>query len=127
MATVYKGLSFKGWQRNKSFVVTDLELVKQDIINHIYTRQGERVTLRGFGTTIQDMLFEPLDEKTIIPINMQIRAVIAFDPRVTLLSEEDYEFTVDYTNRRISVNALLYYLELDMTDMLHINLTFESY
>ena len=69
MAALYKGFSFKNWQDSKEFVLTDVELVKRDLLNHLYTRRGSRVGHRGFGTTIQDLLFEPFDDNTVTLIS----------------------------------------------------------
>ena len=126
MAAIYKGFSFKGWQQNKSFVLTDVDIVKQDLLNHIFTRRGSRVGQRGFGTIIQDLLFEPFDDDTIVLISDQVRLVIAYDPRVELRSEDDFVVTPDYDTGRLSIAARLFYVELDLTDIFHINLEFES-
>ena len=126
MATVYKGFSFKNWQRDKSFILTDLELVKQDLLNHIYTRRGERVGMRGYGTIIQDLVFEPFDNDTITLASDQVRSVIDFDPRVQLISEEDYQVLPDFDNSFLYISARLFYVELNLVDIFHINLEFES-
>jgi len=123
---LYKGISFKNWQINKSFKLTDVELVKRDLMNHIFTRRGERVGQRGFGTIIQDLLFEPLDDNTVVLVSDQVRAVINYDPRVTLLTENDFVVRVDFDNSRIVVAARLYYVELGLYDIFHINLEFGS-
>jgi len=123
---VYRGFSFKSWQRDKSFVLTDVEMVEQDLLNHIFTRKGERVGFRGYGTNIQDLLFEPFDDPTIVLINDQVREVIGFDPRVILLSEDDYVMATDFENRIMAIAASLFYVELDLRNTLHINLTFEN-
>lgn len=123
---IYKGFSFKNWQRTKSFTFTDVDLVKQDLLNHIFTRRGERVGQRGFGTNIQDLLFEPFDENTMIFVSDQVREVIAYDPRVSLISEDDYQLKADYENNVLSIKARLFYIELNLADIFHINLEFES-
>ncbi len=123
---LYKGISFKNWQKSKSFKLTDVDLVKQDLINHIFTRRGERVGQRGFGTIIQDLLFEPLDENTVVLVADQIRAVIEYDPRVSLRSDNDFIVRADYDSSRVVVAARLYYIELGLYDILHINLEFGS-
>jgi phage baseplate assembly protein W len=126
MAAIYKGFSFKAWQRNKSFVLTDVDLVKQDLLNHIWTRKGERVNYRNYGTSVQDLLFEPFDEGTIVLMNDEIRGVISFDPRVVLASDADYKVVTDFDNKIMQVSALLFFVELDLTDVLDINLSFQS-
>lgn len=123
---IYTGFSFKNWQRTKSFTLTDVALVKQDLLNHIFTRRGERVGQRGFGTIIQDLMFEPFDDNTVVLASDQVRSVIDFDPRVVLVSEEDYQIYADYNTGVLQINARLFFVELDLTDILHINLEFES-
>ena len=44
----------------ENFSLYDLDLIKQDLINHFYVRQGERLMNPTFGTIIWDLLFEPL-------------------------------------------------------------------
>ena len=36
----------------KKFSITDIELIKQDLFNHFYTRQGERLMNPTYGTII---------------------------------------------------------------------------
>jgi len=126
MASVYRGFSFKNWQRDKSFVLTDVDMVKQDILNHLLTRKGERVGYREFGTDIQDLLFEPHDDRTIVLINDQVHEVIDFDPRVVLLSVDDYVMSNDFENRTMQIAADLFYVELNLHNVLDINLVFEG-
>ena len=126
MAALYKGFSFKNWQRNKSFTLTDVELVKQDLLNHIFTRRGERVGQRGFGTIIQDLLFEPFDNDTVVLISGQVQSVIDYDPRVVIASEDDYQVIADFNTNVLLISARLFYVELDLSDILQINLEFES-
>lgn len=123
---LYKGFSFKNWQRDKSFVMTDVDLVKQDLLNHIFTRRGERVGQRGFGTIIQDLLFEPFDDNTVVLASDQIKSVLQFDPRVILQSDSDFVVKPDYDNSTLLISARIYFVELDLTDILHINLEFET-
>jgi len=73
---LYKGFSFKNWQKTKSFKITDVSVVKQDLMNQLYTQRGERVHLRTFGTDIERLLFAPFDERTVTAIANQVRAVI---------------------------------------------------
>jgi phage baseplate assembly protein W len=124
MAAVYKGFSFKNWQKNKTFVLTDVDLVKRDLINHIQTNRDSRTGLRGFGTTIDRLIYEPFDGNTIALVSEQVREVIDYDPRVLLLSEDDYLIIPDYNNSVLIISATLYYVELDLSETLDINIQF---
>ena len=124
--TTYKGFSFKNWQKNKSFRLTDVELVKQNLLNNLFTRPGERVGQGNYGTSIQDLLFEPFDENAVVLISDQVRNVINNDPRVILASEDDFITNADFDNSVLQISARLFYVELALFDILDINLEFES-
>lgn len=83
---IYIGFNTVG-KTSPSYTLTDINLVKQDILNHFNTKIGERVMLPEFGSVIHDMLFEPLDDQTKEIIYEDVRRVIYSEPRVALLSE----------------------------------------
>ena len=64
----------------------DLDLARQDLLNHFNTRKGERIMLPTFGSIVWDMLFEPLDDYTIELIDADVRSIIKNDPRWELQS-----------------------------------------
>ncbi len=64
----------------------DLDLAKQDLLNHFNTKKGERIMLPEFGSIVWDMLFEPLDDRTIRLIDEDVRRIIKNDPRWALQS-----------------------------------------
>ena len=57
----YRGISTVD-KNTKNFVKYDLQLIKQDIVNHFHIRQGEKLENPEFGTIIWDVLFEPLTD-----------------------------------------------------------------
>jgi len=59
----------------------DMDLAKQDLLNHFNTRKGERVMMPTFGSIVWEMLFEPLDDATIALIEADVRSIISNDPR----------------------------------------------
>lgn len=120
---LYRGYSSYEYQRNKTFSLNDIELVKMDLLNHIFTRRGERVMMPTFGTRIPDMTFEPLDDITLDIIEEDLRSVFNFDPRVQLLN---LTISPDYDANTIIATADLLYIELDMTGNLNINIVFEG-
>lgn len=121
--STYKGFSFFQYEYNKSIIQTDVRLVETDLYNHIFTRRGSRVKMPSFGTSIPDMLFEPLDEELLQQIQTEIEAVFAYDPRVTQNSIAIYPF---YDTHSVYVVADLYYVELDTTVRFDLNLEFQG-
>lgn len=120
---LYRGYSSYEYQNKKTFSVTDVELVKLDLLNHIFTRKGERVMMPKFGTRIPDLAFEPLDGITLNILEEDLRAVFEFDPRVELLS---LAIVPVYDSNTVIASAKLLYVELNMTGSLDINITFEG-
>ena len=107
----YKGFSSKA--EKQSFKVYDFECVKQDLINRLSVRKGERVENPEFGTIIYDCLFEPFTEALKDQIIEDITANLNADPRLSteeiIVSEEDHG---------IAIQATIKYIPLDITEKL---------
>ena len=114
---VYKGFSTSNWLQNKTLSLTNIDLVKQDLLNHIFTIKGERVHMPGFGTRIPLLTFEQNDELTRSIIEEDLRMVFEYDPRVRLISLNVMNLP---DNNAIVAMADLFYLEFNVTDMLRI-------
>lgn len=120
---LYKGFSSYEYQKTKSFTLTDIEIVKMDLLNHIYTRRGERVMMPTFGTRIPDLAFEPLDPLTLDILREDLLQVINFDPRVSLIG---LDITPYYDQNTVVASARLLYVELNVVDTIDLNIVFED-
>jgi len=80
---IYKGFSTSAG--NKSNMLYDIDVVKQDLINHFYTRKGERVMNPEFGSIVWDLLYEPLDESAEEDLIEDCSRIVNEDPRCELL------------------------------------------
>ena len=120
---LYRGYSSYEYQNNKTFKLTDVELVKLDLLSHMFTRKGERVMMPRFGTRIPDLAFEPMDDITLMILEEDLRSVINFDPRVQLL---DLRIIPAPDDNRVTASVDLLYVELDTVDTLDLNITFEA-
>lgn len=112
---LYRGFSTANYMQSKSFSLTDLALVKQDLLNHIYTRKGSRRMMGGYGTIIPDVPFEQLTDSLIESIVSDLERVFDMDPRV-----ENLRIDVDQApdQNTLIVSALLRYVELQVVDAL---------
>ena len=77
---LYKG--FSTVNRNKKFRVTDVELCKQDLLNHFSVRKGEKLMQPNFGSVIWSLLFEPMDDRLNQLIIDDVRRIVGYDPRL---------------------------------------------
>ena len=125
MATenLYHGLSFRNFSKNKSIKLYDVDLIKKDLLNHIFTRRGERVKMFTYGTRIPDLVFEQLDDIALTVITEDLNAVVSSEPRVNLV---DLRIVPLYDRNVIIASLVLYYVELDFTDQFDVGIQFES-
>ena len=90
----------------------DMDLVKQDLINHLNIRKGEVRGFPRFGTRIYDMIGQPLTNINKQIIENDVRDVINYDPRVELR-----QIIVESDTNSISVRARLFYVEFGVEDL----------
>ena len=84
-ANVDRSIVFKGFSsraENQNFKLYDFECAKQDLINRLSVRKGERVENPEFGTIIYDCLFEPFTEQLKDAIVEDITQNLNADPRI---------------------------------------------
>jgi len=97
MATLYKG--FSTVNRSKKFRATDVDLVKQDLINHFSIRKGEKVMQPNFGSIIWSLLFEPMTEHLQQAIVDDVKTIVGYDPRIGLqnitITAQDYGIQIE--------------------------------
>lgn len=119
----YSGFSSKAFLANRSFKITNIDAVKQDLLNHIWTIKGERINMPTFGTRIPTLAFEPNDEQTRQILEDDLREVINADPRVSLI---DFKILQLPAANAIIAAVDLYFIELDVQSTLDINISFNS-
>ena len=105
----YKGFSSKSPNRN--YKVYDIDLVKQDLINHFYIRKGEKLENPNFGTVIWDMLFEQFTEEVKNIIAKDVEDIVNYDPRIVVNS-----VTVDSTDQGIRIEANVTYIPFNVSE-----------
>jgi len=91
MAIIYKG--FSTINRSKKFRASDLDLVKQDLLNHFSIRKGEKLMQPNFGSLIWSLMFEPLSDSVNDLIVNDVKQIVGYDPRlglnnITITSQE---------------------------------------
>lgn len=90
---------------------TDLDLIKRDLINHFYTRKGERVMMPTFGSIIWDMIFEPMTPDNVSLIVDDSTQIVQQDTRVNLQSINLVEY-----DHGIQLQMNIYYQPLDIVE-----------
>lgn len=114
----YRGFSTVS-EDASSFVLYDLPLIKQDILNNFHIRQGELLSNPEFGTIIWDVLFDPLTEQLKSAIVENVSVIINSDPRVRADS-----IIVDQYESGILIDATLTFLPYNISESMR--LTFDE-
>lgn len=109
---MYRGFSTVNAD-TENFSLYDIALIKQDLINHFYVRQGERLMNPTYGTVIWDLLFEPLTENLKDLILQNVNSIINYDPRVNA-----ERVVVTSYESGIQIECLLTYLPYNISEAL---------
>ena len=111
-----KTVTFKGFSSKadkKNFKLYDFEVAKQDLINRLSVRKGERVENPEFGTIIYDTLFEPFTDTLKEAILDDVTANLNADPRISTT-----DIIVTEADHGIAIQATIRYVPLDITEKL---------
>ena len=108
----YRGISTVN-EENNSFVLYDIGLIKQDLLNHFHIRQGEKLENPEFGCIIWDALFEPLTETLKEAIAQNVTTIVNSDPRV----QADQVFVNSYESG-LQIECVLTYLPYNISEQL---------
>lgn len=113
----YRGFSTQSFGDSTRFATSNIETVKRDIYNHIFTEKGERVMMPSFGTRIPTLAFEPNDEITRGIVYDDLLAVFEYDPRLKLINLHVSSLP---DNNAIVAFADVLYIEFDIKETLRI-------
>ena len=113
-SVTFKGFSSRADKRN--FKLYDFEVAKQDLINRLSVRKGERVENPEFGTIIYDAIFESFTEQLKDAIVDDITANLNADPRIST-----EEILVTEADKGIAIQATITYVPLNITEKLRFN------
>jgi phage baseplate assembly protein W len=110
----YKGFNSK--ESSKNFKLYDIDLVKQDLINHFHIRKGEKLENPEFGTVIWDMIFEQFTEDVKNIIAKDVEDIINYDPRIAV-----NEVQIDTTEQGIRIQADIVYIPFNVNERMTFN------
>jgi len=110
----YKGFNSK--ETSKNYKLYDIDLVKQDLINHFYIRKGEKLENPEFGTVIWDVIFEQFTEDVKAIIAKDVEYIINYDPRIAV-----NEVQIDSTDQGIRIQADITYVPFNVNERMTFN------
>jgi phage baseplate assembly protein W len=115
-ATTYAYKGFSSQESANNFKLYDIDLVKQDIINHFYIRKGEKLENPNFGTIIWDMIFEQFTPQVKEMIAKDVQDIINYDPRIQVNA-----VGIDSTEHGIRIEADVTYIPFNVSERMKFN------
>ena len=115
----YRG--FNTIDQHKKFRMTDLDLVKRDLLNHFQIRKGEKLMQPNFGSIIWNTLFEPLSEETKKVILEDVKAVVSYDPRLNV-----DEVIIQELGNGLQIQIAMTYVPSNMATTMRLNFDRET-
>jgi phage baseplate assembly protein W len=106
--------TYKGFNSNdpiNGFKNYDIDLVKQDIINHFNIRKGEKLMNPEFGTIIWELLFEQFTPEVRKLITQDVETIVNYDPRIAINA-----IAVDSTDQGIRIEADIIYVPFNVNE-----------
>lgn len=104
-----------------SVVLEDIALAKRDLLNHFYTRKGERLGEPQFGSILPLLVFDPLDDDTVFAVEDDVREVVGADPRWKII-----DITTTIGENSINCVLRLFYNPTSTFDELYLSYTTEE-
>jgi len=109
MTIVYRGFStFNFNQRGDSMSITNIELIKRDILNAIFTPIGTVYKNRRYGTSVPNLLMKPMMSDIVQQTEREIKRAILNEPRIQLVSLTN---DIDYENKSVTFEISFIYIE----------------
>jgi len=109
----YNGFSTISSKSQKKFVLTDNDLIKQDLLNAFKVRRGTRVMQPNFGCIAWEKLFETITPSDVQDISENFTAIVNNDPRVNLISID-----VNPSINNLTITLLLRYVSTNQLEQL---------
>lgn len=117
---MYRGFSSVATTTN-NFKLYDYELIKQDLVNSFYVRQGERLMQPTIGCIIWDLLFEPLTQNVKDLIVQNVETIVNSEPRVKATN-----IVVTQYESGIQIEMTLMYVSYNLQENLQIKFDQEN-
>jgi phage baseplate assembly protein W len=108
-------------QSSPPYSLTNIDIVKRDILNQFATPVGSRVMLPGFGTNIYNYLFDPFDDYTKNAIIEDAVRVVQADPRVQFVSIDVYQ-----KDQALTIALVLLFVPESITDSLFVSFSLKD-
>ena len=111
--STYQGFSTVSSSSQKKFVLTDNDLIKQDLLNVFKTRRGTRIMQPNYGSIVWEKMFETISPSDVQDISDNFKSIINNDPRVNLVSID-----ISPSENNLTITLILRYTSTNQTEQM---------
>lgn len=123
MAIIFSDVSFTTSSVGNGDLLFNVDCVRSSIFTIIGTNIGERLFHPDFGSNIERLLFDPMDNITTDDLRYSIfECLIKWEPRIKL-DKKQCSIVPDLENQRYFVTLTYFIPQLEATDNLTFNLS----
>ncbi len=115
MASIFTGMNSSNYL-SKNWTAHDVDLIKIDLLNHFYTRVGERVMRPSYGNKIWDYVMEPNTVGNRNLIVQEATRICESDSRVSVMNIQ-----VFYQGKGIRISCELLYKPFGIVDSFYVD------
>jgi phage baseplate assembly protein W len=112
----YTYTGFDSRNAKNGFKLYDIDLVKQDLLNHFHIKKGQKLENPNFGTAIWDMIFEPMTEQNKQIITKDVESIVNNDPRTKVNA-----VLIEATEHGVRIEVELVYLPFNIIDKMQLD------
>ena len=117
------GNKFKGFSTTHTskppFDTVGIECIKIDLMNEFNTNKGERAMMPNYGSIIQSIIHDPLDQISKNELMGDVERIIAGDPRVDLIRRP----TITELSSSIKIDLELKFIDTETPEKLIVEFT----
>ena len=116
MKNTFIGFSTLSGDRHDSYKLYDIQLVRQDLYNHFFTRIGERIMRPEYGCRIWNYLMEQFTPEVAELTKNEVMRICHSDSRVELI-----DTLVFSSGHALVVSATVNYKPFNVVDTFRLN------
>ena len=90
-------------------------MIKQNLLNHLNIRQGEKLSDPTFGCIIWEALYEPLTTQLKEAITANVTNIVNYDPRTRATGVQVSEY-----ESGLQIECTLMYLDYNISEQLRL-------
>lgn len=122
MATVFSDVNLESSAVGDNDLVYDIEAIRLSLFNIFTTHAGERLFNPLFGSNLDSLLFEPMDDTTAFYIKNEILLGIErWEPRISI-NKARTAVVPDYDNQVYAITLVYSIPAIDAMDTLTFNM-----